>query len=116
MNIGTRPVGWIGAARKEFATFPLAVRDRATAALTIAAAGRKADIAKPLRGFGPGVMAFAIRYRTGAWRVVHATEADGRVWVIHAFRKKSWMGIKTPKSDRDLIAWRLARLKRELPQ
>ena len=116
MNIDTRPVGWIKAARKEFETFPLAVRDRVTAALTIAAAGSKADIAKPLRGFGPGVMEIAIRYRTDAWRVVYATEVAGRLWVIHAFQKKSRSGIKTPKSDIELIAGRLARLKRELLQ
>ena len=53
MDRDTRPVGWIGAARKVFESFPLAVRDRANTALTIAAEGGKADIVKPLKGFGP---------------------------------------------------------------
>lgn len=53
-NRKTRPVGWVKAARKTFETFPETVRDRANSALTIAAEGGKADIAKPLKGLGPG--------------------------------------------------------------
>ena len=113
MNRDTRPVGWIKAARKTFKSFPATVRDRVNAALTIAAEGGKADVAKPLKGFGPGVAEIAIRYRTDAWRVVYVTEVAGRLWVIHAFRKKSKTGIKTPKADIDLIGSRLARLRRE---
>ena len=114
MNHDTRPVGWIAAARKVFESFPATVRDRVGTALTIAAEGGKADIAKPLKGFGPGVMEIAVRYRTDAWRVVYVTEMAGRLWVIHAFRKKSKSGIRTPKSETDLIRGRLARLRREL--
>ena len=114
MDRDTRLVGWIGAARKTFESFPAAVRDRVATALTIAAEGGKADIAKPLKGLGPGVMQIAVRYRTDAWRVVYVTELAGRLWVIHAFRKKSKTGIGTPKAEIDLIRRRLARLRREL--
>lgn len=89
------------------------MRDRVVTALTIAAEGGKADIAKPLKGFGPGVMEIAVRYRTDAWRVVYVTELAGRLWVIHTFRKKSKTGIGTPKSEIDLVRSRLARLRRE---
>ena len=68
----------------------------------------------PLRGFGQGVMQIAIRYRTDAWRVVYLTEMAGQLWGIHAFRKKSKTGIKTPESEIDLIGSRLTRLRREL--
>ncbi|MDE0389953.1 MAG: type II toxin-antitoxin system RelE/ParE family toxin [Rhodospirillales bacterium] len=114
MSHDTRPVGWVAAARKVFESFPAAVRDRIGTALTIAAGGGKADIAKPLKGFGPSVMEIAVRYRTDAWRVVYVTELAGRLWVIHAFRKKSKSGIRTPKAETDLIGSRLARLRREL--
>lgn len=90
------------------------MRDRISTALTIAAEGGKADIAKPLRGFGPGVMEIAVRYRTDAWRVVYAIDTNEGLWVIHAFRKKSKSGIKTPKAETDLVRGRLTRLKREL--
>ena len=114
MNHDTRPIGWIRAARKVFETFPVIVRDRINTALTIAAEGGKADIVKPLKGLGPGVMEIALRYRTDAWRVVYVTEVAGRLWVVHAFRKKSKTGIKTPKAEIDLVRGRLGRLKKEL--
>ncbi len=114
MNHDTRPIGWIRAARKVFETFPVIVRDRINTALTIAAEGGKADIVKPLKGLGPGVMEIAVRYRTDAWRVVYVMEVAGRLWVIHAFRKKSKTGTKTPKAEIDLVRDRLGRLKREL--
>ena len=115
MNNVTRPIGWIRAARKAYETFPAAVRDRVNTALTIAAEGGKADIAKPLKGLDPGVMEIAVRYRSDAWRVVYVTEMIGHLWVIHAFQKKSKTGIKTPKAEIDLVRTRLARLKRERP-
>jgi phage-related protein len=46
----TRPISWIKAARREFESFPTAAQTICLAALTIAAEGGKADIAKPLLG------------------------------------------------------------------
>ena len=110
----TRPIGWVRAARKAYEDFPVAVRDRVNVALTIAAEGTKADIAKPLKGMGPGVMEIAVRYRSDAWRVVYVTQVAGTLWVIHAFQKKAKTGIKTPKAEIDLVRTRLRRLKKEL--
>src|SRR2546422_339581 len=50
----TRPVSWIRAALREFETFPEGARSICLAALTIAAEGGKADIAKPMQGMGSG--------------------------------------------------------------
>jgi phage-related protein len=50
MTRKTRPVSWIKAALKEFQTFPEGARAICLAALTIAAEGGKADIAKPMHG------------------------------------------------------------------
>ena len=116
MNDDTRPIGWIRAARKAYETFPLNVRDRVNTALTIAAEGGKADIAKPLKGIGSGVMEIAIRYRSDAYRVVYVAEIAGTLWVVHAFQKKSRRGIKTPKAEIELIRARLRRLRKELRQ
>ena len=116
MSFETRPIGWVRAARKVYESFPESVRDRVNAALTIAAAGSKADIAKPLKGVGPGIMEIAVRYRTDAWRVVYVTEIAGRLWVLHAFQKKSKTGIRTPKFEIDLVRARLGRLEREMGQ
>ncbi len=112
----TRPIGWVRAARKEYETFPVTVRDRISTALTIAAEGGKADIAKPLKGLGSGVLEIAVRYRTDAYRVVYVTEVAGTLWVILAFQKKLKTGIKTPKADIDLVRSRLGQLRKELLQ
>ena len=110
----TRPIGWFRAARKAVERFPETVRDRLNTALTIAAEGGKADIAKPLKRLGPGVMQVAVRYRTDAYRLVYVTEVSGTLWVIHAFQKKSRTGIRTPKREIDLVGARLGRLRKEV--
>ena len=81
------------------------------AALTIAAEGGKADIAKPLKQMGSGVFEIALPYRGDAYRVVYAVQLGDEMWVVHAFQKKSTHGIKTPQRELDLIVDRLKRLK-----
>ena len=77
----------------------------------MAAEGQKADIAKPMKGLGSGVFEIAFRYRSDAYRVIYAVQIGEAIWVIHTFQKKSKTGIKTPKTDIDLIRSRLTRLK-----
>ena len=71
-------------------------------------------MAKPLKGFGSGVLELALRHRGEAYRVVYAVQIGADVWVVHAFQKKSKSGIKTPKAEIDLVAERLKRLKEML--
>ncbi len=59
-------------------------------------------------------MEITVRHRTDAYRVVYITEIAGTLWVVHAFQKKSTVGIKTPKAEIDLIRARLVRLRKEL--
>ena len=114
MTKATRPISWVTAARKEFEGFPEGAQAICLAALTIAADGGKADIAKPLKGLSSGVMEIALPYRGNAFRVVYAVQIGAELWVVHAFQKKSTQGIKTPKHEIDLIAARLKRLKEML--
>ena len=112
----TRPISWIKAARKTFGRFPAVAQDEIMRALTVAAEGRKADIAKPLKGLGSGVFEVAVKYRTDAYRTIYGLQLEEQLWVLHAFQKKAKQGIKTPKQDIDLIRERLKRLKKELQQ
>ena len=114
MTRRTRPVSWIGAALREFETFPEGARSICLAALTIAAEGGKADVAKPMHGLGSGVFEIALPFRGDAFRVVYAVQLADEVWVIHAFQKKSTQGIRTPRREIDLIEDRLKRLKEML--
>ena len=110
----TRPISWIKAALREFETFPNAVKSTCLSALTLAAEGSKADIAKPMRGLGSGVFEIALPFRGDAFRVVYIVQLGHDIWVVHAFQKKSRRGIKTAKSEIDLIKDRLKRLKEML--
>lgn len=110
----SRPISWIKGARKDFDDFPDGAQLEMARALTILAEGQMPDIAKPLTGFGSGVMELALKHRGDAYRVVYALQIDDDIWVVHAFQKKSKSGIKTPKADIDLIVERLKRLKERL--
>ena len=110
----TRPISWIRAALREFETFPEGARPQVLTALTIAAEGGKADLAKPMHGIGSGVFEIALAFRGDAFRVIYAVHLAGEIWVVHAFQKKSRQGIKTPKREVDLVRDRLKRLKEAL--
>lgn len=111
MTRTTRPISWVSAARKEFESFPKGAQTICLTALTIAADGGKADIAKPLKGFGSGVMEIALPYRGNAFRMIYAVQVGAELWVVHAFQKKSTQGIKTPQHEIDLIKARIKQLK-----
>ena len=110
----TRPISWLKSALKEFETFPQTAQLICLAALTIAAEGGKADLARPMHGMGSGVFEIALAHKGNAFRVVYAVQFTGDIWVVHAFQKKSTHGIKTPRSEADLVRDRLQRLKEML--
>ena len=115
MTRTSRPISWIKAALREFEKFPDQVRTVCLTALTIAAEGGKADVAKPMQGLGSGVFEIALPFRGDAFRVVYAVQLGQDVWVLHAFQKRSRKGIRTPKHEIDLIKDRLKRLREMLP-
>jgi len=94
--------------------FPEGARSICLTALTIAAEGGKADIAKPMHGLGSGVFEIVLAFRSDAFRVVYAVQLGDDIWVVHAFQKKSTQGIRTPKREMDLIKGRLRKLKETL--
>jgi phage-related protein len=114
MTRTTRPISWIKAALKEFGTFPDGVRSICLAALTIAAEGGKADVAKPLHGMGSGLFEIALAFRGDAFRVVYSIQLAEEIWVVHAFQKKSTRGIKTAQREIDLVKERLKKLREML--
>lgn len=116
MSRDTRPISWIKAARKSFEAFPEDAQDQIRQALTIAAEGGKADISKPIKGFGSGVFEVALKYHSDAYRTVYAVQLGTDIWVLHAFQKKSTQGIKTQQNDIAVIEERLKCLRKELKQ
>lgn len=110
----TRPVSWLSPARKAFEAFPDGARQIVIDALSVAAEGGMAGIAKPMKGMGSGVFELALPFQGKAFRVVYVVQLGDDLWVVHAFQKKSTQGIKTPKHEIDLIKDRLRRLKEML--
>jgi phage-related protein len=106
-----RRISWVRAAWKEFGSFPQSVQERMKFALEIAAAGEKADIAKPMKGFDAGEFELALSYRSDAYRAVYSVRLGEDIWVLHAFQKKSTQGIKTPKREIDAIHQRIKRIR-----
>lgn len=55
----------------------------------------------------------ALRYETDAYRTVIAVQLGKKIYVLHAFQKKSTKGIETQKHDVDLIKQRYAEAKEQ---
>lgn len=109
-----KPVVWIGSSRADLASFPEDVKDAIGYALYIAQRGGKHPDAKPLRGFGSAGLLEIVEDHAGAtYRGVYTVRLAGRIYVLHAFQKKSKTGIKTPKPEIELIRSRLKRAEEE---
>src|SRR6516162_9122825 len=99
---------WVGSSRRYLREFPPAVRRTFGVALFAAQLGETPPDAKPLRGFGgAGVLELIEDHRSDTYRAVYTVRFAARIYVLHAFQKKSKRGIATPKRDLELIRERL---------
>lgn len=109
-----KPVIWIGSTRADLSGFPEEVKDAIGYALYLAQQGGKHPDARPLRGFGgAGILEIIEDHAGNTYRAVYTVRLAGRIYVLHVFQKKSRTGIKTPKSEIDLIKSRLKRAEEE---
>ena len=102
-----KPVQWVGSSKADLKRFPDPVRDRMGFAIYQAQAGFRHRDAKPLKGFGSGVLEIASRHDGDTFRAVYTVRFDEAVYVLHAFQKKARRGIATPRRELDLIRQRL---------
>jgi phage-related protein len=102
-----KPVVWLGDTLRTLRTFPSGVQDEVGYALYLAQRGEKHVSAKPLKGLGPGVLEIVSDHRGDTFRAVYTVRLGERVFVLHAFQKKSKRGIETPQAEIDLIKRRL---------
>ena len=78
-------------------------------ALYLAQIGGKYFRAKPLTGLGPGVLEIVSDSRADTYRGIYTVRYADVVYVLHVFQKKSKKGIRTPRSEIDLVRRRLKR-------
>ena len=106
--LGERPLDWVGSSKRDFLGFPEPVMDDMGNALGLAQFGGKHPSAKPWKGEGPGVLELVENHQGDTYRAVYTVRFKRAVYVLHAFQKKSPKGIRTARSDIELIRKRLA--------
>ena len=98
-----RPLVWLGDSRRNIQVFPLGARKLVGDELQLVQFGGMPKDTKPFHGVGSGVFEIAIAYESNAYRAVFAVQLGAKIYVLHAFQKKSKSGVKTPQKDIDLI-------------
>lgn len=101
-----RPVIWIGSSLKDLKKFPEDVQDEIGYILYQVQIGEHHGKIKPLKGFR-GVMEIVSDYDKDTYRAVYAIKLGDEIYVLHAFKKKSKKGIRTPKEEIEVIKQRL---------
>jgi len=105
---------WVGDSRDNLKTFPEEVKDVMGFALRLAQQGGKHPCTKPLKGFkGTGVLEVVESHDGDTYRAVYTVKIKYKVYVLHAFQKKSKKGIQTPQKEIDVIKARLKRAEME---
>jgi phage-related protein len=106
-----RPLVFVGSSRRDLREFPEHVRRIMGHALRVAQSGRKHVNARPLRGYkdfaAAGVLEVVEDWQGDTYRAVYTVRFRERVYLLHAFQKKSKHGIKTPRHDVEVIKSRL---------
>ncbi len=97
-----RPLVWMGDSLGNIRSFPPEVRTAVGYSLQLVQAGETPLNAKQLKGLASGVYEIVKRYDTDTYRAVYAVKIGEKIYILHAFQKKSKQGIKTPQSDVDL--------------
>jgi phage-related protein len=107
-----RAVVWLGNSKRNIRDFPKGAQKLLGDELQLIQFGGMPKDAKPFKGVGSGVLEIALRYASDAYRVVLAVQIGNRIYVLHAFQKKSKRGGETPKREVDLVTKRYAEAQR----
>src|SRR5712692_6887663 len=107
----SRPLVWLGNSKSNIRGFPDGAQKLIGDELQLLQFGGMPKDAKPFKGVGSGVVEIAVRYDTDAYRTIVAVQLRKKIYVLHAFQKKSKTGIKTSKQDVDVIKQRYAAAK-----
>jgi phage-related protein len=108
-----RPLVWMGNAKRNIQAFPKGAQKIVGDELQLIQFGGMPKDAKPFKGVGSGVFEIALRYDSEAYRTVLAVQLGKKIYVLHAFQKKSKKGIETSKHDVNLIQKRYAEAKEQ---
>ncbi len=103
-----KPLYWIGSSKKDLQRLPQEIQEIFGYALYLAQIGGKHSHSRSLKGFGcAGVIQIIEDYFSNTYRAIYTVKFGESVYVLHAFQKKSSMGISTPKPDIEKVRERL---------
>jgi len=102
-----RPLLWIASSKRDYMGFPPQVQDGFGFELFLVQTGQHPPSAKPLKGLGSGTLELIENFDGDTCRAVYTVRFSEAVYVLHAFKKKSKSGSKTPQVDIELIKRRL---------
>ncbi|MGE0582938.1 MAG: type II toxin-antitoxin system RelE/ParE family toxin [Steroidobacteraceae bacterium] len=94
--------------------WPKSVRKDLGSELTRVQGGANPRHGAALPDIGRGVQEIRLSGKGEAYRVVYVANIGERVYVLHAFHKKSTHGIATPRADKELAKRRYKELCVEL--
>lgn len=99
---------FLGTSREDLMRMPEAVRSRVGHELFLVQVGREPSDFKPMQSIGAGAYEIRVRDATGAFRVMYVARFKARIYVLHAFQKKTR---KTSPLDVQMAATRFATIK-----
>ena len=102
-----RPLYWVGSAKRDLLDFPDEVIDEFGYSLGVVQLGAQPPTAKPWKGEGPGVFELVEDSRGDTYRVAYTVRFAKAIYVLHCFQKKSPSGVRTARTDVELIHERL---------
>jgi len=102
-----RPLLWIASSKRDFREFPARVQDDLGFELYLVQTGQHPPSAKFLKGLGSGTVELVDDFDGDTYRAVYTVRFGDVIYVLHAFKKKSKRGVKTPQHDIDLVKRRL---------
>ena len=102
-----RPLRWVGSSSKDLKGLPKQVRAAFGFGLHLAQTGLHPPNAKPLKGFGSGIVELLEDFDGDTYRACYVVRFEQAVYVLHVFKKKSKRGSATPQPDIELIRRRL---------
>jgi len=106
-------VVWMGSSLKSLRSFPDEVKQVFGTAIYYAQRGGKHPQTKPMKGHkGAGVLEVIEDHAGDTYRCMYTVRYVDKVYVLHAFQKKSKKGIATPQADIDVINRRLRDVKK----
>lgn len=104
-----KPVEFLGDSLKVIREFPSDARQAAGYQLRRVQEGIPPDDFKPMSDIGPGVEEIRVWASSGTFRVIYTARLEGRVFVLHAFQKKTR---ETPMQDKEIARRRFRQLMR----